>query len=304
MHQGSYLRFNRDEWSALRAATPMTLGQDEVLALRGINNPISTADVEEVFLPMSRLFNLNVAASQGLHQVTDTFLGRPTSAETYVLAVAGSVAVGKSTFARVIQALLARWPNHPKVALVATDGFLRSNAVLEERGIMDRKGFPESFDTGALLEFLERIKAGDAAKAPVYSHHAYDVVPGEYSEVEAPDILVLEGLNVLQTSGTTMMASDFIDFGVFVDAAEPDIRRWYVERFLTLRDSAFQDETAYFHRFAGLDDDEARATAGGIWDLINGPNLRDHIDATRERADLIMRKGPDHAVSEVWLRRW
>jgi type I pantothenate kinase len=304
MYSGSYLQFSRDEWSALRASTPMTLGEDEVLALRGLNSQISTADVEEVFLPMSRLFNLNVAASQGLHQVTDTFLERPTSAETYVLAVAGSVAVGKSTFARVIQALLARWPNHPKVELVATDGFLHSNAVLEERGIMDRKGFPESFDTGALLEFLERIKAGDAAKAPVYSHHAYDVVPGEYSEVEAPDILVLEGLNVLQTSGTTMMAPDFIDFGVFVDAAEPDVRRWYVERFLTLRDSAFQDEAAYFHRFAGLDDDEARSTAGGIWDLINGPNLRDHIDATKERADLIMRKGPDHAVSEVWLRRW
>jgi type I pantothenate kinase len=304
MHQGSYLQFNRDEWSALRASTPMTLGDDEVLALRGINSQISTADVEEVFLPMSRLFNLNVEASQGLHQVTDTFLGRPTSAETYVLAVAGSVAVGKSTFARVIQALLARWPNHPKVSLVATDGFLYPNAVLEERGIMDRKGFPESFDTGALLEFLERIKAGKVGRAPMYSHHHYDVVTGEYSDVEAPDILVLEGLNVLQTSGTTMMASDFIDFGVFVDAAETDIRRWYVDRFLTLRDSAFQDEAAYFHRFARLGDDEARATAGGIWDLINGPNLRDHIDATKDRADLIMRKGPDHAVSDVLLRRW
>lgn len=282
----------------------MTLGERDLGALRGINDQMSMVEVEEVFLPMSRLVNLNVAASQGLHQVTDTFLGKPPSQEPYVLAIAGSVAVGKSTFARVIQALLGRWPNHPRVALVPTDGFLFPNAVLEERGIMNRKGFPESFDTAALLSFLETVKSGDAAQAPIYSHHNYDVADGEHNLVDSPDIVVLEGLNVLQASGNNVMASDFIDFGVFVDAEESDIRRWYIDRFLTLRDSAFQDETAYFHRFADLSDDQAVMTAGGIWDLINGPNLRDHIAATRDRADLIIKKGADHAVDEVWLRRW
>lgn len=282
----------------------MTLGESDLEALRGINDEMSMAEVEGVFLPMSRLINLNVAASQGLHRVTDTFLGKPGSREPYVLAVAGSVAVGKSTFARVIQALLGRWPNHPRVALVPTDGFLYPNAVLEERGIMDRKGFPESFDTAALLSFLETVKSGEPANAPVYSHHAYDVVEGRSNVVDSPDIMVLEGLNVLQTGGTNVMASDFIDFGVFVDAEESDVRRWYVDRFLTLRDSAFQDESAYFHRFAELTDEQAVETAGGIWDLINGPNLRDHIVATRDRADLIIKKGSDHAVEEVWLRRW
>ncbi len=298
-----YLSFSRAEWSRLRASTPMTLSGDDIDGLRGINEQLSIADVEEVYLPLSRLLNLYVSASQGLYRVTDTFLGKPVEKVPYVVAVAGSVAVGKSTSSRILTELLRRWPDHPRVALVPTDGFLRPNDELASRGLMDRKGFPESYDTRGLLRFLEELKSGEpAVEAPIYSHHAYDIVPGETRVVEEADIVVIEGLNVLQP-GPELMVSDFIDFGVYVDAEPAHVRRWYIDRFLTLRDSAFRDPTAYFHKYADLTDDEARATAEMIWDTINGPNLAQNIAPTRERADLILRKGPDHRVEGVSLRR-
>lgn len=302
MTSDRYLTFEREEWARLRAQTPMTLSVDDVEQLRGINEQLSLDDVEEVYLPLSRLLNLYVSASQGLYRVTDTFLGKPVEKVPYVVAVAGSVAVGKSTSSRILAELLRRWPDHPKVALVPTDGFLRPNAELEARGIMDRKGFPESYDTRRLIEFLEVLKSGGAAEAPVYSHHDYDIVPGETRTVAGVDIVIVEGLNVLQP-GQVVMVSDFIDFGVYVDADPDAVRTWYVDRFLTLRDSAFRDTSAYFHKYAGLSDAEARVTAERIWDTINGPNLIENIAPTRERADLILRKAPDHRVESVSLRR-
>lgn len=289
----------------LRASTPMTLTEEDIEQVRGINEQLSMDDVEEVYLPVSRLLNLYVSASQGLYRVTDTFLGRPSHKVPYIVAVAGSVAVGKSTTSRLLQQLLSRWPDHPRVELVGTDGFLHPNAVLEERGILSKKGFPESYDTAALLEFLEAMKSGvDGAEVPVYSHNAYDIVPGERRRVERADIVIIEGLNVLQPpNGDRRMVSDFIDFGIFIDVEEPSVRNWYVERFFKLRDSTFQDPEAYFHRFAGLSDEEAQETAEGIWDTINGPNLRENIAPTRERADLILRKSVGHTIEEVFLRR-
>jgi type I pantothenate kinase len=280
----------------------MTLSTADVDRVRGINEELSIDDVEEVYLPLSRLLNLYVSASQGLYRVTDTFLGKPVEKVPYVIAVAGSVAVGKSTTSRILAELLRRWPDHPEVALVPTDGFLWPNDELERRGIMERKGFPESYDTRRLIGFLEVIKSGGVGEAPVYSHHDYDILPGETRSVAGADIVIIEGLNVLQP-GPVVMVSDFIDFGVYVDAEPDHVRAWYVDRFLTLRDSAFRDETAYFHKFAGLTDDEARATAEGIWDSINGPNLTENIAPTRERADLIITKGPAHRVERVSLRR-
>ena len=281
----------------------MTLSGEDVERLRGINEQLSMDDVEDVYLPLSRLLNLYVSASQGLYRVTDTFLGKPVEKVPYVIAVAGSVAVGKSTSSRILAELLRGWPDHPEVALIPTDGFLRPNRELEARGLMERKGFPESYDTRALLGFLEALKSGEpSVSAPVYSHHDYDIVVGESRVVERPDIVVVEGLNVLQP-GPEVMVSDFIDFGLYVDADPDHVRRWYVDRFLTLRDSAFRDPTAFFHKYAALTDDEARSTAEHIWDTINGPNLADNIAPTRERADLILRKGPDHRVEGVMLRR-
>jgi type I pantothenate kinase len=283
----------------------MTLTESDIEQVRGINEQLSMDDVEEVYLPVSRLLNLYVSASQGLYRVTDTFLGRPSQKVPYIIAVAGSVAVGKSTTSRLLRQLLSRWPDHPRVELVGTDGFLHPNAYLEERGILSRKGFPESYDTAALLAFLEGVKSGvDALDVPVYSHNAYDIVPGQRRTVERADIVIIEGLNVLQPpSGDRRMVSDFIDFGIFLDVDERSVRDWYVERFFKLRDSTFQDPDAYFHRFADLSDDEAEQVAEGIWDTINGPNLRDNIAPTRERADLILRKSADHTIEEIFLRR-
>ncbi len=300
-----YLRFPRQEWAVLRASTPMTLDEGDVERVRGINEQLSLDDVEEVYLPVSRLLNLFVSASQGLYRVTDTFLGRPSAKVPYIIAVAGSVAVGKSTTSRVLQLLLSRWPDHPRVELVGTDGFLHPNAVLERRGLLTRKGFPESYDTGALLRFLEEVKSGQPdIHVPVYSHHSYDIVPGGQRNVKEADIVIIEGLNVLQPpNGDRRMVSDFIDFGIFLDVEEAHVREWYVSRFFKLRDSAFQDPEAYFHRFASFDDTAAREVAEGIWDTINGPNLRENIAPTRERADLILRKAANHAVAEVLLRR-
>ncbi|MCU1463281.1 MAG: pantothenate kinase [Acidimicrobiales bacterium] len=299
----NYQRFSRDEWSRLRAAIPMTLDESDLAELRGINEQLSLDEVADVYLPLSRLLNLYVAATQQLHTVTHAFLGSPVPRVPYVIGVAGSVAVGKSTTARVLQALLARWPDHPRVDLVTTDGFLHPNRILDERGLMGRKGFPESYDLRRLLAFLAAVKGGaPEVAAPVYSHHAYDIVPGEQAVVRSPDVLIVEGLNVLQ-GGNGPVVSDYFDFSVYVDAEESDVEHWYVERFLTLRDTAFRDETAFFHRFAGLSTDEAVATAKSIWHDINGVNLSENILPTRERAHLIIEKGSDHRVAGVQLRR-
>lgn len=299
-----YLTFDRAEWSRLRASTPMTLSAQDVEAIRGINVELSIDEVEMIYLPLSRLLNLYVQASQSLFSVTDTFLGKPTSSVPYVIAIAGSVAVGKSTSARVLQALLSRWPDHPRVDLVTTDGFLWPNSVLEERGLMARKGFPESYDRKHLLEFVADLKSGKGpVPAPVYSHTAYDVQEGVTRDVTKPDIVILEGLNVLQGGGPGSYVSDYFDFSIYVDADPVDVEQWYVDRFLTFRDTAFRDPAAYFHRYSKLSDDEAREEASKIWHEINLPNLVENIAPTRDRATLILRKQSDHSVGNVRLRR-
>ena len=304
-----YLQLDRNEWAELRAATPLTLSEADLADLRGINERISLDEVADAYLPLSRLLNLYVATAQSLHRVTDTFLGKPAAKVPYIIGIAGSVAVGKSTSARILQALLSRWPDHPRVDLVTTDGFLHPNRVLEERGLMARKGFPESYDQRALVQFLADVKAGVAeVSAPVYSHEAYDILPDERLTVRQPDVVILEGLNVLQTGDgsaerATAFVSDFFDFSIYVDADERDIEQWYVERFLTLRQTVFRKEHSFFRRFADLTDDEAVGTARQIWADINGRNLRENILPTRERATLILEKGPDHGVRSVRLRR-
>jgi type I pantothenate kinase len=301
--------FSRQEWAKLRAGTPMTLTAAEVERLQSLNDPVSLDEVETIYLPLSRLLSLYVGATQGLFAATRTFLGSNGGKTPYVIGIAGSVAVGKSTTARLLRALLSRWPNTPKVALVATDGFILPNAKLAAAGLMERKGFPESYDMPALLAFLSAVKAGrESVAAPVYSHLSYDIVPGAADIVERPDILIVEGLNVLQTpepgeGGGAPFVSDFFDFSIYVDAEEALIGDWYVERFKTLRNTAFRDPRSYFHRYASLTDAEAVAMARGLWDRINLPNLRANILPTRPRADLILRKGASHRVEEVALRR-
>jgi type I pantothenate kinase len=305
-----YVTFERREWARLRAATPLTLTDDDLVSLRGVNEYVSLEEVAEVYLPLSRLLNLYVGAAQTLHKVTDTFLGKPAAPVPYIIGVAGSVAVGKSTLARILRAILARWPNHPKVDLVTTDGFLYPNKVLEERGLMDRKGFPESYDLRRLMGFMAELKSGaEEARAPVYSHLIYDIVPGQQKVVRRPDIVVVEGLNVLQTPdgarrrSLRTFVSDFFDFSIYVDADEADVEDWYVDRFLTLRDTAFRDPNSYFRRFADLSEEEAVTTARRIWSEVNGLNLRQNILPTRDRARLIVRKARDHSVTEVRLRK-
>ncbi|MEL7062021.1 MAG: type I pantothenate kinase [Acidobacteriota bacterium] len=302
-----FLRFDRAAWKPLRAATPLTLDEDDLEAVRGINEDISLAEVEAIYLPLSRLLNLYVGATQQLHSATDTFLGRHHAKVPYVVGIAGSVAVGKSTTARLLQLLLSRWPNTPKVDLVTTDGFLHPNRVLEARGLMERKGFPESYDAAKLLRFVAAVKGGVAeVSAPVYSHQTYDLVEGEAQQVRTPDILILEGLNVLQTGDgmpARIFVSDYFDFSIYVDAPADVIERWYIDRFLTLRETVFTDPDSYFHRFAAMSDAEAVAFAREIWMTINGPNLKRNIEPTRERADLILEKGAEHSVRSVRLRR-
>jgi len=305
-----YRVFSREQWARLRDDMPMTLGADEIATLTSMHDRLDLREVEEIYLPLSRLLSMYVEATQRLFYAQRRFLGIQDRKMPYIIGVAGSVAVGKSTTARVLQALLARWSPRPKVDLVTTDGFLFSNAVLERLGLMQKKGFPESYDLPTLLSFLSDIKAGRRrVRAPVYSHLTYDIVPNQWIEIDQPDILIVEGVNVLQTSRlprdgkAVAVVSDFFDFSVYIDAEEPVLRDWYVRRFLTLRDTAFHDPRSYFNRYALLSDEEATATAIAIWERTNLANLEDNILPTRPRATLILNKGADHVVEQVALRR-
>jgi type I pantothenate kinase len=305
-----YQRFSREDWAKLRADTPMTLVERDLEPLAGLMDGLSLDEVEQIYLPLSRLLNLYILASQELHAVTNRFLGRKDTRLPFIVGIAGSVAVGKSTTARVLRALLARWPAHPRVDLVTTDGFLYPNEELERRGIMNRKGFPESFDTARLLNFLHDVKSGKGgAEAPVYSHFHYNIVPGQSVVVDRPDVLIVEGLNVLQPArlpkdGTAIpFVSDFFDFSIYIDAATPVIEQWYLARFMKLRQTAFRDPAAYFHRYVSLTHEEANTRALDIWRTINLRNLEENILPTRQRARLILEKGPSHKIEAVHLRR-
>jgi type I pantothenate kinase len=306
-----YRTFTRAEWAALREDTPMTLRSEEVTRLRSMHDRLDMSEVEEIYLPLSRLLSMYVAATQRLFRAQQRFLGTEDTKMPYIIGIGGSVAVGKSTTARVLQALLARWPNVPKVDLITTDGFLYPNAILERETLMDRKGFPESYDLPALLRFLTDVKAGRRpTRAPIYSHLVYDVMPNHWVEIDRPDILIVEGLNVLQagrlpsTDGEVIpFVSDFFDFSIYLDADEEVLRTWYVNRFLTLRGTAFSDPKSYFHRYSKLTDAEATATATDIWSRINLVNLHENILPTRRRADLILKKSESHGVGEVSLRK-
>jgi type I pantothenate kinase len=305
-----YVDFTRAEWSRLRASTPLSLDENDLETFRGLGEPMPIREVEEVYLPLSRLLNLRVAATRELHAVTETFLGHLHAGAPYVIGIAGSVAVGKSTIARMLQALLARWPDHPRVDLITTDGFLFPNATLEARGLMARKGFPESYDVRALMRFLAGLKAGaPQVRAPKYSHLTYDIVDDEEIVLASPDIVIVEGVNVLQTpsrrgrSEASVVVSDFFDFSIYVDAADQDLERWYIDRLLLLRETSLHDPRSYFNFLIQYSEDDAREFAQSVWNQVNLVNLRENIAPTRGRANLVLEKGSDHAVGRVRLRK-
>ncbi|KZK87296.1 Pantothenate kinase [Pseudovibrio sp. W64] len=305
-----YSVFTETEWASLRAGTPMTLSMQEIEDLQSLNDFVSQEQVKNIYLPLSRLLAYYVEASQSLQFATKRFLGMQLTRTPFIIGIAGSVSVGKSTTARLLQALLSRWPASPKVDLITTDGFLYPNSVLETEGLMRRKGFPESYDRSALLKFLTDIKGGERkVRAPIYSHFFYDVMPGQHVTVEQPDILIVEGLNVLQTSHQPKAAkavpfvSDFFDFSIYIDAEEQVLQRWYLERFMRLRETAFRDPGSYFHKFSTISNDKAQEIAKDLWQNINLENLRQNILPTRPRADLILTKGTDHSIETVALRK-
>ena len=309
-HSSPFVELERQTWARLASEMAQPFDQDDVERLRGLGDALSLTEVAEVYLPLSRLLSINVEAAASLRRATDEFLGERTRRTPFVIGVAGSVAVGKSTTARVLQEMLRRWPNTPRVQLITTDGFLYPNAVLKERGLMTRKGFPESYDRRALLRFMSEVKSGaEEVTAPVYSHFSYDIVPDRVQAVHRPDVLIVEGLNVLapprvHADGTTgLSVSDFFDFSVYVDARSDWIRDWYLSRFRDLRTGAFTDPRSYFHRYAQISEAEAMEIAESLWDTINGPNLQQNVLPTRGRARLVLTKNSQHEVSRVLLRK-
>lgn len=305
-HVSPFVELDRNDWAALAPTMKAPLSQTEIVELRGLGDSLDLGEVEQVYLPLSRLLNLYAEGAQQLHEATSAFLGATNARTPFVIGVAGSVAVGKSTVARLLRELLTRWEGTPRVELVTTDGFLFPNAELERRGIMERKGFPESYDRRALLRFVSMVKSGAPhVRAPFYSHLAYDIVPDAEIVVNSPDVLIIEGLNVLQppAPGRRLAVSDLFDFSIYVDARTSDIERWYEERFLSLQRGAFSNPASFFHRFANLTETEARERARGIWKSINEPNLVQNILPTRPRASLVLRKGADHSVHSVLLRK-
>ena len=301
-----FVEIHRAEWAALAGSTPLPLSETELVELRGLSNPLDMTEVAEVYRPLSRLLNIYAEGAMGLHRATSEFLGPRSASTPFVIGIAGSVAVGKSTVARLLRVLLSRWESTPRVELVTTDGFLYPNAELERRGLMQRKGFPESYDRRALLRFVSEVKAGvPEVRAPFYSHLSYDIAPGSFVSVRQPDVLIVEGLNVLQPaqSAEQLAVSDLFDFTIYVDARTSDIAAWYEERFLALQRGAFANPESYFHRYASLSESEARTRAREIWSSINEPNLEHNVKPTRSRAKLILRKDRDHTVSSVLLRK-